>query len=218
MMFERVYCVNVERRADRWESFVRGLPEDWPFKPVERFDAVDGSRVMPPAWWLRGCAGAWGCYRSHLRLIEGCLSEGVQSVLIFEDDAVFREDFTERWQQYIEKVPNTWELLYLGGQHLKLRRQKPEKINEQVNVPYNVNRTHAYAVQGSGIQKLYSHLNDVQNWMGLDHFDHHIGRLIQRKAIETYCPNEWLVGQSNIVSDITGRRNRAEVTWFKGVR
>ena len=100
MMFERVYCINLARRAERWQEFTSGLPDDWPFPQPERFEAIDGERCPPPAWWNTS-PGAWGCWRSHVAILKRCLNEGIDSVLILEDDAIFREGFTAKAEAFL---------------------------------------------------------------------------------------------------------------------
>ena len=53
-MFERVYVINLPRRAERWEAFVQRLPADWPFRVPERYVAIDGGLATPPDWWKGG--------------------------------------------------------------------------------------------------------------------------------------------------------------------
>src|SRR5690606_28699388 len=88
--FERVLCVNLKRRTDRWESFVTQMESiSYVFGPVARFDAIDGNRVPAPHWYRVGEASyTWCCLVSHLRIWETALNDGVISLLIFEDDAV----------------------------------------------------------------------------------------------------------------------------------
>ena len=58
--FDRVVCVNLDRRPERWARFQKNLGRvAWPFKEVERFRAVDGAMVPPPVGWVSG-GGAWG--------------------------------------------------------------------------------------------------------------------------------------------------------------
>jgi len=201
--FKRVYCVNLKRRADRWERFQDSLPEDWPFQTVRRFDAIDGKRVKHPDWWKAG-GGAWGCYRSHLRILEDCLQQGVQSVLLLEDDALFPADFRKDVERFFKFLPEDWEMIYLGGQHLMIDKHPPRKINKAVFQPYNVNRTHCFGLRGEMIRVVYKHLLR-QDWKNAQHIDHHLGRLHQRRERRIYCPWKWLVGQAEGQSNISGR-------------
>ncbi len=158
--FTKVYCVSLlSKRPERRERLDRHLVEaGWPFAMPEYYSAIHGETVGHPEWWRVG-NGAWGCYRSHLNILERCLNEGIESVLILEDDAVLHHDFPKRVEQFLTKVPDDWGMLYLGGQHLHENITPPRSINDEVMIPFNVNRTHAYAVRGEEyLKRLYHHL------------------------------------------------------------
>lgn len=202
--FDAVYCLNLDRRPDRWERFRSQIPSDWPFAHIQRVAAVDGRQVPPPDWWKSG-RGAWGCYRSHLMLIENALNAGLRSILLLEDDALFCQDFSRRAAELLNAVPDDWGMLYLGGQHLLVNREPPQAVNEHVFRPYNVNRTHAFALRGPLLAKVYHHLLRP-DWRPRNHIDHHLGRLHQRREDPIYCPGSWLVGQAEGQSNISGRQ------------
>ena len=73
----------------------------WPFRQPVRFRAVDGNSVPPPSWWPAG-PGAWGCLRSHLRIFEDALMDGVDRLLVLEDDVCFVPDLAAR--QIIDRL------------------------------------------------------------------------------------------------------------------
>jgi len=197
--FERAYVINLDRRADRWRRFCEQLPADWPFVAPFRWAAVDGRLAQPPAWWQAG-RGAWGVYRGFVTILERCLSDGVESVLLMEDDAVCCDDFANQVTQWLRAVPESWQMLYLGGQHL----DRPRKLSEQLWEAQNVNRCHAWAVRGEMIAETYAHLTNTP-WPACRsgkpaHVDHHLGRLHKRhyeagdRAV--LCPPQWFVGQA----------------------
>lgn len=212
--FDRVYCVNLRRRPDRLERIKANIQEvGWPFKPVQFVPAVDGKLCQRPEWW-RGGGGAWGCYRTHVSLMEACLNEGVESVLLLEDDALFPRDFVERAREFLSAVPEDWGMIYLGGQHLKVGRQSPTEVegtNGLVYVPYNVNRTHAFGLRGRTMTKVYRHCCRT-DWTTAHHIDHHLGRLHQRREDPVYVPSEWLVAQAAGRSNVSGRN--PDDRWF----
>jgi hypothetical protein len=205
-MFARTYCVTLDRRPDRWTEFQAALPQPLPFPAPVRYAAIDGKICKPPAWWRQG-APAWGCYRSHLNIIESCLNEGVESVMIFEDDATFCPDFNDKLTELKASLPNDWDMLYLGGQLLFARDKgnEPLRLNDWCYQPYNVNRTHAYAVNGKFLSTLYKHLNATDVWRSGHHIDHHYGRLHQQRKYNVIIPPYWLVGQNESHSDIKGQ-------------
>ena len=204
MQFDRVCCINLKRRADRWDEFLDRVPADFPFGLIERYEAIDGKMAPHPSWW-RGGGGAWGCYRSHMRILEECLHAGYDSYLVFEDDATFCDGFAERATEYLDALPDDWGLAYLGGQHLKAKQRPPIKVNDLVYRPFNVNRTHAFAVRGKRTMRLlYQHLN-AQEWNSAHHIDHRLGNLHQKRQDPIYTPSEWLCGQAEGTSNVSGR-------------
>ena len=158
-MFDRVYVINLPRREERLKAFFRQVPADWPFRLPEQYIAIDGGLATPPDWW-KGGKGAWGCYRAHLRILEDCLSNEVNSVLILEDDAVFVEGFAKKVHEFWNHLPEDWAMVYLGGQHIQEHLRLPRKLNEWVYRPFNVNRCHCYGFRGRAmIERAYKHLN-----------------------------------------------------------
>lgn len=206
-LFELVCCVNLRRRDDRWSDFCDRLPRDWPFRQVTRFPAIDGNHCPPPDWWSEG-KGAWGCFRSHLRIVEECLNCGISSVLIFEDDAIFDGDFSEQAIDFFRQLPEDWGMAYLGGQLLKTNLRPPERVSASAFRAYNVNRTHAYALRGEMIREVYQHYSRT-DWYTKHHVDHHLGRLHETSQHPIYVPSRWLVGQSGDLSDISGNQSNS---------
>lgn len=205
-IFERVYTVNLARRKERWELFTQRLPSDWPFRQPERYPAIDGGLVSPPSWWHEG-SGAWGCYRSHLRILEDCLNNRIDSVLIMEDDASCEAGFCEKVEHFFGNLPSDWSWIYLGGQHIQEDQGLPHRINDWVYRPFNVNRCHCYGFRGrESIEMVYRHLNDISGWTCLHHIDHYLGELHKQRLKGLYVPREWLVAQSEGESDICGAK------------
>lgn len=214
-IFDRVVCVNLAHRPDRWESFRQQIDQiDWPFREVERVEAVDGRKETVPGWW-RANAGAWGCYRSHLRILKQAIEDGVDSVLIFEDDAVFAPDFAERCREFLDALPPDWDMIYLGGEHSHVRRRPPTRINAFVMRPYYATRTHAFAVRGPFIKFLHDYLEAApkQKWRKRHHVDQQMARLHRMWKHKVYCPNRWIVAQSAGYSDITRTRRGRPTFW-----
>ena len=209
--FGRVAVVSLASRPNRWREFLENLPSDWPFQPPLRFSAVDGSQCDVPAWW-NGGKGAWGCYQSHLQIIEDCLAQHVESILILEDDATFLDGFGDKVRKFLAHLPDDWEFIYLGGQHIHMHDGVPQKLNEWVYRPFNVNRTHAYGLRGRRmLERVAAHLKDTSNWGVHHHVDHRLGDLHEQLDEGFYCPREWLIAQSEGKSDIAGKVLRERV-------
>jgi hypothetical protein len=77
--------------------------------------------------------GRRGCWQSHYDVLSG--AEG--PLLVLEDDAVFAPEVTLDLS-----VPDGWDLVYLGGEHMR----RPRLVAGDVVVAVEVRRTHAYVV------------------------------------------------------------------------
>jgi len=241
--FSRVVCINLRRRPDRWQRFCEQLEAvDWPFRPPERFRAVDGSICSPPDW-IRNrypeCEGAWGCYQSHLRILEDALLDDVKCLLILEDDAVIVPDFRRRVGEFLSHVPDDWDHLFLGGEH----RLAPVAVNRQVYRCRQVHRTHAHALRGDFIRQAYEYLISYptidhyrrrgmlrlgerlrrilrrpKSLIGTSnadrsaHVDHHFGAMHRLGRFNVFAPRAWLAGQAAGLSDIM-QTDIAETFW-----
>lgn len=204
-VFDRIVVISLPRRRDRLREFRARFPSDW-VVDVETFAAVDGLDVAPPAWW-KTTPGAWGCYLSHRTVLEQALADGVERLLIFEDDATFVDNFAAQMARL--RVPDDCQQLYLGGQHLL----KPERGPVGLVHGRNVNRTHAYAVFGrDSIDMLCRHLRPAPGiWTADHHVDHHYGILHREGRIRVYAVRPWWCGQAAGVSDVDGNLRLARV-------
>ena len=202
--FDKVFVISLPRRPERRQAFFERLPADWPFRKPVVFDAIDGGLVPRPGWW-NGGDGGFGCYKSHLRILEDCLNQEIDSVFILEDDAVCVEGFGSQVRQFWKRLPDDWEMVYLGGQHTQEAEGLPRKVNEWVYRPFNVNRCHAWGLRGrTMIEKVYKFLHEYFTWPEPHHIDHRLGTF--HKTAETlYVPKEWLIAQAQGWSDIAGK-------------
>lgn len=204
-MFDRVVLINLKRRPDRLEAFrARQKEAGWELPEPTVFEAVDGSKVGVPTYFQSG-GGAWGCCRSHVRVCEQAVMDGVESLLVFEDDVTWKADEGGRsaWEQlrrFMAAVPADWEQLMLGGQHLQPALPTPAPGVVRCT---NCQRTHAYAVRGKAIKDL------LGLWYPANrHIDHVMGPW--QKDRKVYAPERFVFGQAEGKSDINGRHNPAK--------
>lgn len=201
--FDGVYLINLKRRRDRivrWEKLVKEIG-GWPLRDWQVVEAIDGGNdtVPFPIDWHSG-GGAWGCRQSHIKIHQDALMAGHESILILEDDCEIRDDFITKLTEFLNKVPEDWEALMLGGQHMK----DPELIEEGLVRCKNTQRTHALAFRGRAIKDVY------QMYCGTNvHIDWRLGPFLGRRR-QTYAPHPLLIGQTAGKSDITQRQTPAK--------
>ena len=192
--FDRVVVVNLARRPERLERFWNVLG-DWPFRMPQLFTAVDGQAMGTPEGWDKG-PGAWGCLCSHLQLLNQAIADEVQALLVLEDDAYPVTDFAELAATFLRNVPEDWDGLMFGTQHLA----KPQPVRDGVVRCAVSNRTHAYAVRGRLMKVLAQFWSNTTN----DHCDIVMAALMRH--FNVYAPDPLLIGQDDGISDVTGRR------------
>jgi len=196
---ERVYLINLRRRPDRLRMFFRNIKKHgWPFQQPIIYPAIDGSKVGVPLEFTEG-AGAYGCRMSHLRILQDCLMDDVQTVLIVEDDAEIRDGFAQNVTSFFEKVPDDWEGIMLGGQHV----ERPRNVCPGVVRVVNAQRTHAYIANNQYMRALQ------ERWGNSTvHIDWRMNEWQKNRII--YAPKRWLVGQSSGMSDIQVALNESK--------
>ena len=194
-MFDRVALINLDKRKDRLGAFsakISGYPS---LQSFIRYRAVHGDSVTVPGFFISG-GGAWGCRQSHLRVLEDAMMDGIQTLMVLEDDVRFVPNFEVKLAQFLKRVPSDWEGLMIGGQN-----QGPTTPTgiEGIVRSTNTQRTHAYVVRGlEPMQDLY------RLWARCDrHIDHWFGQWQQRHPV--YQPEPFLCGQDETSSDISGR-------------
>lgn len=179
---------------------------------VVYYPAIIGDWVTCPADWRSG-RGAWGCLRSHQRILEDVIHTrddrhimSLNNVFVMEDDIIFKEDALEKLNEFMEEVPDDWGQIYIGGQHTRKTTPTDSPVVFAAN---SVNRTHAYAVNQPNFTKLYRHISYAKDYSGTNHhIDHQLEKAHRRKDWKVYTPKQWIAGQragqSNISGKVTG--------------
>lgn len=195
-LVDRVVLINLKRRPDRMERVkTTAAANGWELPVWELFPAVDGRATGHPNYYIAG-AGAWGCLRSHTAILDRAVSDGVNSILVLEDDLTWRADAWDRLRDFVERVPQKWDQLMLGGQHVSA----PEPVSNGVVRCLNCQRTHAYIVRGKALKSL------LRLWYGCQtHIDHVMGPW--QREWNVYAPAPFIFGQDEGASDISGRQD-----------
>jgi len=112
------FVINLNRRPERYDSFLRvNAATKIAF---ERFEASDGAsmssedvgRMKLVAPGTRFTPGAIGCAASHLRIWQQTVESETPAV-VFEDDAVLRNDAKERLEVLLTTL-TSWDYIALG--------------------------------------------------------------------------------------------------------
>jgi len=194
--FDRVVVINLAKRSERLARFTR-IFEAWPFKPPQRFEAVDGLQLKLPPCKNRG-PGAWGCMLSHQTVLASAIADKVSSLFVLEDDARPVPDFAARATEFLAKAPSDWDCLMFGGEHL----MPPLAVSPGIVRCAGANRTHAYALRGNIMPILLAFWKHYK----AEHCDIVLACLM--RYFKVYAPNPFLIGQDAGHSDISDCEER----------
>lgn len=135
--FDKIYCINLDESVDRWNMCVEQ------FKKynieVERFPGI---KVNSCSNLL---AGEIGILRTNYEIVKKSKEENLKNVLILEDDFVFVENFNEVFDFMIKQVPEDWDFLYFGGNHVN----KIIKISQNVAKMSRSFAIHTFAIKNT---------------------------------------------------------------------
>jgi len=140
--FDKVYCINLDRRPDRWENTLTELKKH-NINNVIRFSAVDGRELNEKCNLLNG---EIGILKTHINLIQQCKNENIKSVLILEDDVVFTDEI-KNIDWYMSMIPDDWDFIYFGGNHDY--GPLPKKLNNNILIAKDVVALHCVAIKNT---------------------------------------------------------------------
>lgn len=59
-------------------------------------------------------AGAWGYLETMKKLIEEAISKEYESIVVFDDDAIFHREFPQLFSKIYKRIPGDWKIIQLG--------------------------------------------------------------------------------------------------------
>ena len=117
------FVINIKRRPDRLKQF----QERCVYRDIEIVYGFDGKNSKNEnkkenkifeSLPKRLQPGARGVWISHLRIWKKIVDQGLPHAMIFEDDAIFNEDFSEKMENVLNCLPSDG-IVYFGGRFTK---------------------------------------------------------------------------------------------------
>lgn len=192
MELPKIYCINLDRRPDRWQVVSEQFQKHG--LEVERFAAIDAQvyKMKPTEAFTM----------SHYYVIDKASYQDLPSVLIFEDDVVLHDNFKPALEYCMLHLPDDWDILYLGGSH----REKPVPVNDHIYKITHTLTTHAYILRNTMYAVVLNSL-----WNSKEPADCIYTQL--QKQFNCYVTNPPLAWQRDGFSDIEGRY--MDYPWIK---
>ncbi len=194
--FDKVYCINLEHRKDRWlecqQEFERAGLE------VERFNAFSGdNRVL-------------AFNKSQYGSLKKALADGCDTFLVLEDDVVFKS--YNHLPQAISELPRDWDLFYLGANLVGsdvMRFQRPVRTGQYVSRLYDCWQSHAIAYTRKAAQWIVDHFDDTVVTAENPIYDEWL-RVRVHKSMKSFIVNPQIAVQRPGFSDLW--QNQADYT------
>jgi GR25 family glycosyltransferase involved in LPS biosynthesis len=175
--FDKVVVINLDRRTDRMEQLVPQLKELG--IEYERFSAVDGKELdISPI-----IAGTM----SHVQVLKKYQD---QKILVLEDDALFVDDFNEKFEEVMQTIPADWDIFYLGAL-LPKNTGKVTPVNEHWTRQVLTTGSQAYCINPARVNYFIENL-DGYEWyidIGLRVFGEKYNAYITQPNLITQFPS-----------------------------
>ena len=195
----KTFIVNLDTRQDRWQSLMKAEP--YLENNSTRIAAVNGKTLkLDKSIYniFKNNRFSWkksvmGCFLSHIDIwtrIVNETSDDNTHYLVLEDDVRFDKDWIDTWNKCVKDIPESAELLYLGGVLPPNKVMLPTCL-EQVNQYWSQIKpnmcfspgillpifhfcTYSYVISKSGAKKLINFLNKATDYQ-ITECDHFLG-------------------------------------------
>jgi GR25 family glycosyltransferase involved in LPS biosynthesis len=152
--FDKVYCINLDRRPDRLENF-EGQVKKYNLGEYVRFSAYDGKKLnLTNNYNLK--PGEIGIIKSNLDIIKEAKINNYKTILIIEDDCVFNDNIITV-DSFFELLPDDWDMLYMGGNHnTHVGATQPQKVNDKILKLHSTYSAHFVGIKSSIFDQIES--------------------------------------------------------------
>ena len=197
-IFDKIYVINLKQDVKKKIIIEKKLKELNIQYTI--FEAIDGEKLKNVKLLNYGNIGAVGCRLSHMKILEDAVKNNYTSILVFEDDVIFRKDFNKHLEEQYSTIKNNnvnWKLLYLGCSYHGL----PKNIKNSIDYVETIGN--AYGTFAVGIHKdIYNViLNNIKN----------INKVYDNILAKNIQPNyKSIVFNPQIVSAIVSKKSNTD--------
>jgi len=130
--FDKIYCINLPSRTDRWDSALSGFTQLGIEGMVQK---VDGIVHEEPNI---------GHNNAVLDIIYDAKANGYEKILLLEDDVIFEDNALEILSGATNQIPENWDLFYLSALSFLMSKEYypeefyPDGVPNEYNAPENV--------------------------------------------------------------------------------
>jgi GR25 family glycosyltransferase involved in LPS biosynthesis len=161
--FDRIYCINLEERKDRWQ-LCEGKFEEYGIINYTRFEGIKVKGDLTSKK-----LGQIGCTASIYYVIKDAFENNYDNILILEDDFKFivpKEELIESLEKAFEEMPEDWDMFYLGANVTNQILNNPiEKYSENLLKLNSAYTTHSIVLSKNSFSKILDFYGPDSDWV-----------------------------------------------------
>lgn len=160
----KIHIINLDHRIDRKKKMLEELNKHQ-ITDFEFVSAVNGKELAVDQMIQDGLIkigdrrlrdGEYGCYLSHINVLQSILTSDCELHLVLEDDIYFDKHFTTKFRRLLNQLQKlNWDIFYVGLNNHMPNGKDGEQIRPGIYCPkYSVWGTHAYLIKKPTVEKL----------------------------------------------------------------
>jgi hypothetical protein len=155
--FDRIAIIHLPDRRDRYESLSKELRDVG--IDIQQSKVQIPHAPVPDDWTGWPSRGVYGNFLSHLGILQKAMQDGLQSIWVLEDDAIFSWRM-RREQHSVAETLNTreWDLCFLGHSLTQELAGQPMGL---INPSSDFIWAHCYAVHERVLPRLVAYLEQA---------------------------------------------------------
>jgi glycosyl transferase family 25 len=155
--FDRIAIIHLPNRRDRFQALtieLRDMGID-----IRQSKIQIPHAPVPNDWSGWPSRGVYGNFLSHLGILKQALRDGLKTVWVLEDDAIFSRRMRREQQVLVEKLKEReWDMCFFGH---SLNRELSEHPTGFVRPPADFIWAHCYAVHARVLPRLVAYMEQA---------------------------------------------------------
>lgn len=195
--FDRCVILNLRSRGDRLAKLFPELVR----AGIDPRECVVSQSEIPETSPNGLPKTKWGCRLAHVNAVADANLDGLDSILVLEDDLLFRHDFQVHWKNVKANLDQVeWSIFSMG---CSVSQYAPD-LEPCLHRLWEYNLGHAYAVHRRGFE---NYIRMMASKAPIAH-DHTLNLLA--KIEPSYVSEPYLCWQRDDFSDIEGK----DISWI----
>lgn len=191
---KNIYVINLKERTDRKSHILQELKKI-DCKDFNLFEGING-KLEKNNTKLKN--GMFGLVLTYLKIYDDWKKSEKKDILIIEDDCCFVENFNTKLTEYIENIPDDWDMIYFGANHNYHMGMKTQQINNKCIKLNHSYSAHCVLLKNYVFEELISNIRNFTT-------ENDVMMATLQKKYNAYSSQETLATQIQSFSNIENK-------------